>query len=211
MYGGPIYFGDRDDVLAAIFNVDDNESHACNQKVTDNDATARRVRFKSSSQKNSNSSNGHVSFQTALLETSVEIRMSVSQAIQHWYLTIGAGVTDGDCEQIRLNPDTIHTSPSPVPLLFNDKTQTRSGAAGEADWQRRQLSVLIAPLPGKLLSAVIDTTKLLNAICFLDSQDYSHGAVTGVAKRIINTSGLPPYTLNQIDDLEQEILSSGFI
>ena len=101
-------------------------------------------------------------FQTALLETSVEVRMSVSQAIQHWYLTTGTGVTDGDCEQIRLNPDTIHTSPSPVPLLFNDKTQTRTGAAGEADWQRRQLSVLIAPLPGKLLGTVIIyTIKLL--------------------------------------------------
>lgn len=157
MYGGPIYFGDRDDVLVAIFGADGSIGNESTQKTFTNDVTTRRVRFKSSSYDRSDSRSGHLSFQTALLETSVEARMSVSQAIHHWYLIAGAsdGDSDTDCQQIRLNPDTIHTSPSPAPLLFSDKTQARGAAAGDADWQRRQLSMLIAPMPGKLLCLVL--------------------------------------------------------
>ena len=190
VHGSPLYFGDRVDVLAAIFEED--SSHSGHVR--------RRVRFDSLSsittQQGSSEPAGHTTFINLLLEKSVEDRMSVSQALNHWFISTGSAssTTTAITEaKPKINPETVHISPSLVPELFSLNTAsqgTAASAAGDDDWKRRQLSVLIAPLPDS--SAYVQS---------------STGAAAGAMNRI-GANGVSAYSLTVIQESQDERCSS---
>ena len=72
--------------------------------------------------------------------------MSVSQALNHWFITTGCASTTATTTEVKpkINPETVHMSPSPVPAdLFSPNTASQCKAAsttGGEDWKRRQFN-----------------------------------------------------------------------
>ena len=115
----------------------------------------------------------------------VSARMSVSAALTHPFLTLGS-VTGAPA----MNPRTLHTTKPPVQLHTDPQHSTNGhnsdSSTDESDpegWRRRQLSVLIAPMPS--------------------ARDYSSSWASTLAGADYRCpSGVPPYTLTAVVEAE---------
>ena len=116
----------------------------------------------------------------------VSARMSVSAALAHPFLTLGSNTGAPP-----MNPRTLHTTKPPVQLHTDPQHSTNGHgnsdhSTDESDpegWRRRQLSVLIAPMPS--------------------SRDYSTTGASSLSRADYRCpSGVPAYTLTAVVEAE---------
>lgn len=105
-------------------------------------------------------------------------RMSVEQSVDHLFLTRGSSPTEPS-----LDPRIAHTLVPPVCIATVDPGIAGSAIVEDESWKRRQLSVLIAPMPSL--------------------RDYSSGVAASDAG-FYNITGVNVYTLTPIREEKEE-------
>lgn len=197
LHGRPLFYGDRDEVLRQIFDG--------SKGFVSGDYCQKKVRFAGTDESPNPFDEVATNFISALLEIGTTLslllrflvkqskllffyiidtssRMSVNESIEHSWLTNG-----GSGNTISLDPQTLHTRPPPIRIMTSEVSNTGPVSTEEDGWKRRQLSVLIAPMPS--------------------AKDYTTGSASSDAG-FYNIHGVSIYSLTAIAELSDEAAAS---
>ena len=108
----------------------------------------------------------------------VSARMSIEQSMEHSYLIRGSG------SSLTLDPRSVHMRDPPVRVATSDPDAAGPAHADDESWKRRQLSVLIAPMPS--------------------SKDYMGGVTVANAAGFYYIPGVNMYSLTPIREGKEE-------